>query len=36
MDDIVEEHDILGYMKGSITIIGDIVAPIDEIWDADT
>lgn len=25
-----------GKMKGSIHFIGDIIAPIDEVWDADS
>ena len=24
---------LFGYLKGSMTILGDITAPIDEIWD---
>jgi prevent-host-death family protein len=28
--------DIFGYMKGTVTILGDIVGPTGEIWDADT
>ena len=33
----VEEEfpSIFGRMKGTITILGDIVAPIDEVWEAD-
>jgi prevent-host-death family protein len=27
--------DIFGYMKGTVTIRGDIVAPTGEVWDAD-
>jgi prevent-host-death family protein len=27
--------DIFGYMKGSLVILGDIVGPTGEIWDAD-
>ena len=27
--------DIFGYMKGTVTILGDIVGPTGEIWDAD-
>ncbi|MEL6159798.1 MAG: type II toxin-antitoxin system prevent-host-death family antitoxin [Cyanobacteria bacterium J06554_11] len=26
---------IVGWMKGSITVTGDIVSPVEEIWDAD-
>ena len=25
---------LYGYLKGSVTILGDVVAPIDESWDA--
>lgn len=28
--------DIFGYAKGTVTIHGDIVGPIGEIWEADT
>ncbi len=27
--------DIFGRMKGSIDILGDIISPIDEVWDAE-
>jgi prevent-host-death family protein len=27
--------DIFGRMKGTIEILGDIVSPIGEVWDAD-
>jgi len=27
--------DIFGYMKGTVQILGDIVGPTGEIWDAD-
>ena len=27
--------DIFGYAKGSVVILGDIVGPTGEIWDAD-
>lgn len=26
---------LFGYMKGSVTIFGDIISPIDEVWDAE-
>jgi prevent-host-death family protein len=26
---------VFGRMKGSIEILGDIIAPIDEVWEAD-
>lgn len=26
---------LFGRMKGTIHILGDIIAPIDEVWDAD-
>ncbi len=28
--------DIFGYAKGTVTILGDIVGPTGEIWDADS
>ena len=28
--------DIFGYMKGTITILGDIVGPTGGTWDSDT
>jgi prevent-host-death family protein len=30
-----EPHDFFGCMQDTVMIEGDIVAPIDEIWDAD-
>lgn len=30
-----KKRDTFGYMKGTITILGDIIAPSGEIWDAD-
>jgi len=34
---VEEKHapDIFGYMKGTVTILGDIVGPTGEVWDAD-
>lgn len=29
-----KQRDIVGSMKGSVTILGDIVSPIDVEWDA--
>ncbi len=26
---------LFGYLKGSVTVVGDITRPIDEPWDAD-
>ena len=31
-----DEHSLLGYMKGTIEIHGDILAPIDEAWSAES
>ena len=30
-----EMPEIFGRMKGTVRIVGDIIAPIDEKWDAD-
>ncbi len=30
-----ESSQLFGKMKGTVHIVGDIVAPIDEVWDAD-
>lgn len=27
---------MFGYMKGTVTIFGDIVAPLDEVWSAES
>lgn len=27
--------DLFGYMKNTVTILGDIVSPIDETWDVE-
>ena len=29
-----EQRDIVGSMKGSVTILGDIISPLDVEWDA--
>ena len=26
---------IVGFMKGSVQVVGDIVSPVDEVWEAD-
>lgn len=31
-DDEEEQHPIFGYMKGSVTFLGDIVSPLDIDW----
>jgi len=33
----IEEKTVLAYgcMKGTVEILGDIISPIDEVWDAD-
>jgi len=31
---IAEQGDIVGSMKGSVTILGDIISPLDVEWDA--
>ncbi|MGB7088055.1 MAG: type II toxin-antitoxin system prevent-host-death family antitoxin [Phormidesmis sp.] len=33
--ELASEDSIVGWMKGSVTITGDIVAPLDEYWEAD-
>ena len=30
----VKHRDIVGSMKGSVTILGDIISPLDVEWDA--
>ena len=30
-----EISDPYGCLKGTVTILGDIISPIDEVWDAD-
>jgi hypothetical protein len=30
----VKRRDIVGSMKGSVTILGDIISPLDVEWDA--
>lgn len=30
----IEPETLFGKMKGTIHIVGDILAPIDEVWDA--
>jgi hypothetical protein len=29
-----KQRDIVGSMKGSVTILGDIISPLDVEWDA--
>jgi prevent-host-death family protein len=30
-----EQQSILGYLKGTVQVTGDIISPIDEDWEAD-
>ena len=30
-----EKGTLFGKMKGTIHVVGDIISPIDEVWDAD-
>lgn len=30
-----ESKDLFGYLKNGVTIIGDIISPLDETWDAE-
>jgi prevent-host-death family protein len=30
-----ERQSILGYLKGTVQVTGDIISPIDENWEAD-
>jgi hypothetical protein len=30
-----KRRDIFGYMKGAVSILGDIEAPTGEVWEAD-
>ncbi len=30
-----EAPDLFGYLRGSVTILGDIIEPLDEVWEAD-
>ena len=30
----VERRPLLGSMTGTVTVLGDIVGPLDEVWDA--
>lgn len=30
-----EQRDIFGWMRGTVTIHGDIIGPTGEVWDAD-
>jgi antitoxin (DNA-binding transcriptional repressor) of toxin-antitoxin stability system len=32
---VKKKRDTFGYMKGTITILGDIIAPSGETWDAE-
>lgn len=34
-EDDEEREDIFGWLAGTVTIHGDIVAPVDEDWEAD-
>jgi prevent-host-death family protein len=29
------ERSLLGYLQGSVQVVGDIVSPLDESWEAD-
>lgn len=30
-----QQDSILGFMQGTVQILGDIVSPIDEVWEAE-
>ena len=30
-----EPHSLFGSLRGSVTFCGDIISPIDEVWDAE-
>jgi prevent-host-death family protein len=30
-----EPADIFGWLRGTVTYYGDIISPLDEVWDAD-
>jgi prevent-host-death family protein len=29
------ESKLFGCMRGTVTVVGDIIAPVDEVWEAD-
>lgn len=29
------QHDVFGCMRGTVTVLGDLVAPLEEPWEAD-
>lgn len=33
--EIASDRSILGYLRGSVQVIGDIVSPLDESWEVD-
>ena len=33
---IVRPAKLFGFMRGEGEVVGDLVAPLDEVWDADT
>jgi prevent-host-death family protein len=35
IDETTTSQSIVGFMKGSVQVAGDIVSPLDEVWEAD-
>jgi prevent-host-death family protein len=33
--EVGSEQSLLGYLQGSVQVVGDIVSPLDESWEAD-
>jgi prevent-host-death family protein len=33
--EVTSDRSILGYLQGSVQVIGDIVSPLDESWEVD-
>jgi prevent-host-death family protein len=35
IEEVQASQSIVGFMKGSVQVVGDIVSPVDEAWEAD-
>jgi prevent-host-death family protein len=35
INETTASQSIVGFMKGSVQVVGDIVSPVDEVWEAD-
>jgi prevent-host-death family protein len=35
INETTTSQSIVGFMKGSVQVVGDIISPVDDVWEAD-